>query len=58
MEGMVLVKMNNSSKVAKYIKNEYVILTKEEATVILAKLKQADLLLRLVAKDKSRNLWT
>ena len=55
---MVLIKMNNSSKVARYIRNEYVILTKEEAKVILAKLKQADLLLKLVVKEKGWNRWT
>lgn len=50
--------MDNSSKVARYIRNEYIILSKEEAKVILARLKQADILLKLVAKDKSWNLWT
>lgn len=50
--------MDNSSKVARYIKKEYVILTKEEAKIILAKLKEADLLLKLVTKEKGWNLWT
>lgn len=50
--------MDESSKVVRYIKNDYIILTKEEARIILEKLRQADLLLKLVVKQKSSNLWT
>jgi hypothetical protein len=55
---IVLIKMDNTSEVSKYISNNYIILSKEEAKVILAKLKQADLLLKLVTQKKSFNLWT
>jgi hypothetical protein len=52
------MEMSDSSKVTKYIKKEYVILTKEEAKAVLARLKQADLLLKLASKEKRWNLWT
>jgi hypothetical protein len=52
------VKMGKLPKAAKYIKTNYVILTKDEARAILAKIRQADIILRLAFREKRNDFWT
>lgn len=49
--------MSKLPKTAKYIKTDYVILTKDEAQAILAKIKQADIILHMAFKEKKSDFW-
>lgn len=52
------IEMSETSKIVTNVRKDYIIMTKEEARAVLARLKQADLLLKLASMDKRWKLWT
>lgn len=52
------MEMEELPKITKYIKRDYIVLTRDEAKAILTKIKQADIILQLAFREKRNNFRT